>query len=234
MSLTILSAKELLTIEQRLNYKFNDSSLLEQALTHCSYLNEHKDIAKSNERLEFLGDSVLGLIISEYLYEVRPHQSEGELSSFRAKLVQAAACALYLKKLNISDYLLVARGETLHGKELSNSVLADLFEAIVAAIYLDKGLDAAKNFLFKNFASDFDQILNQPQDNWKTILQEFCQKIYHTSPIYEIISEKGPDHNKIFEVTVSIENKVVGTGFGKSKKLAEREAASFALKKLNY
>lgn len=231
MQILALFRGQLEKIEERLGYKFQDLSLLEQSFVHKSFLNEHMELVKgSNERLEFLGDSVLGLIISEFLYQKFPEYTEGALSELRARLVESKALQNYIEKLNISSHLIKGKGES--REENKASLVADLFEAIVGAIYLDGGYENVKSFLFNNFQTEFEATMGAPSRNWKTELQDFAQKKYATKPIYRIVHEEGPDHAKIFHVTVSILEVDRGFGVGTSKKQAETNAAEQAISKV--
>jgi len=221
-------------IESKLGYQFQDKNLLALAFVHRSFVNENRDITNEhNERLEFLGDSVLGLIISEYLYKYLPSCPEGELSCLRSRLVEASACMGYIQKLDVEEYILMGRGEKRNDGRGRESILADLFEAVVGAIYLDGGLEATQRFLFKTFSQDFHTILSEPERNFKAMLQDFTQKKHQQTPIYDVIEESGPDHNKVFTVAVTIDNQEVGRGQGPSKKEAQQNAAMSALKYFN-
>ncbi|MCB1136566.1 MAG: ribonuclease III [Chlamydiia bacterium] len=220
-------------IERNLGYRFQDRSLLAQAFVHRSYVNEHKDIGDGhNERLEFLGDSVLGLIVADYLYRYLPNTPEGELSHLRSRLVEASCCVSYVEALGIEHYVLLGKGERLNQGRGRDSIRADLFEALVGAIYLDGGLDAARGFIFKNFSKQIDAVMRQPMRNWKAELQDYSQKRYHEAPSYTILNESGPDHQKTFEVSVTMNGEEVGRGMGSSKKEAQQIAASDALERL--
>jgi len=219
-------------VEEKLNYAFQKPHLLILALTHRSYINENDDTKKHNERLEFLGDSVLGLLIAEHLYTLFPAKSEGELSYLRSRLVEAQSCVTYLRKLDINSYVLLGKGERAKGGCSKDSILADLFEAIIGAIYVDGTIDAARQFLFHNFADEIEAIIQKPLNNWKALLQDLCQKKYHQTPTYFVIKESGPDHQKTFHIAVSIENQTIGEGIGHSKKEAQQAAAKHALAKL--
>lgn len=219
-------------IESKLDYKFKDPSILALAFVHRSFINENKAVSQHNERLEFLGDSILGLIAAEYLYKVLPNTAEGDLSYLRSRLVEASSCVTYVLKLDIASYLLMGRGEQMNDGRGRDSLLADLFEAIIGAIYLDGGLEAARNFIHKNFSKEFEQILETPLKNWKALLQDYCQKKHQKPPVYKVISEAGPDHSKKFKVTVFLDNLELGQGEGSSKKEAQQASAEDAMTKL--
>lgn len=218
-------------IEQLINYCFKDKSLLSLAFIHRSYVNENKEsVPHHNERLEFLGDSVLGVLIAEYLYRYLPSTPEGELSYLRSRLVEADSCVKYIQKLKIERYLLLGRGERMNDGRGRASIMADLFEALIGAIFIDGGLDAAKRFLFKNFSKDIESILQTPERNWKALLQDYTQKNFQEAPLYKVLSEEGPDHSKNFKIVVIVNGSEVGLGEGHSKKEAQQEAAKLALK----
>ena len=219
-------------LENKLEYKFNNPSLLLQAITHSSYANEMKMSKESNnERLEFLGDAVLELITSEYVYNKYKDLPEGDLTKLRAGMVCEQTLSSCAKDLNIGDFLLLGKGEDNSGGRTRDSILSDALEAIIGAIYLDGGFTSAKEFVQK-------KILNQIEDkelffDSKTILQEIIQNENHKQKIrYKLISEEGPDHNKSFTIALYVGNKQYGCGVGRTKKAAEQEAALQAIKKL--
>lgn len=220
-------------IEAKIGHKFKNKELLALSFVHRSFVNEHRDVHDHNERLEFLGDSVLGLIIAEFLFLKLPDTSEGQLSYLRSRLVEAATCVSYVQKLDIEQYLLLGKGEKLNYGRGRTTILADLFEAVIGAIYLDSGIEGAKQFLFSKFSDDIQQIVAHPLHNWKAILQDWCQRSFGHPPEYHVVSEAGPDHSKIFQVTVSINERILGQGGGASKKEAQQAAAQDALRQLN-
>lgn len=220
-------------IETIIDYTFKDRTLFILPFIHRSYANEHKELEEHNERIEFLGDSVLGLIISEHLYLTFPDIPEGELSYLRSRLVEAESCVSYINKLAISKYLLLGKGEKLNAGRGRDSILADFFEALVGAIYVDGGIEAAKKFIFGHFSSEIKAILGTPIRNWKALLQDYCQKKFQISPSYAIVEESGPDHNKRFKVLVSLGNDELSFGHGSSKKEAQQDAAKDALFLIN-
>ncbi|MEM1282467.1 MAG: ribonuclease III [Chlamydiota bacterium] len=222
----IHNAKE---IEAKLGYDFKDRSLLALAFIHRSYVNENREVREHNERLEFLGDSVLGLLIAEYLYKYLPTTPEGELSYLRSRLVEASSCMLYVQKLDVEKYVLLGKGERMNDGRGRDSILADLFEGIIGAIFLDGGIDAAAAFLFKNFTHEINEILKTPLSNWKAMLQDYCQKKYHITPVYEVIDQSGPDHSKTFTIAVIVNEEQLGVGTGSSKKEAQQGAAENAM-----
>ncbi len=226
--------KNIPEIESRLGYAFRDKRLLEIAFTHRSFINEYRDLTSvHNERMEFLGDSVLGMIISAYLYQLDPKMPEGELSLLRSRLVEASACASYTNQLAVGDYLLLGKGERIHATRGRDSMHANLFEAIVGALYLDGGLESAKHFLFDHFGTAFADLIASPTKNWKADLQDYTQKVHGNTPEYRVLSEEGPDHAKTFAVAVFIEGEKAGQGEGNSKKEAQQLAAKEAMEQLD-
>jgi len=218
-------------IEESIDLAFNNKEILLLSFIHSSYANEHKFLKGHNERLEFLGDSVLNFIVSSYLYDELSTYSEGKLSYLRSILVNVISCAKYYKILNLQDYLLLGKGEQQikRGKE---TIFADAFEAFMGAIYLDKGFDVAKEFLIKNFENYFKQVIEHPDIDYKSQLQHFTQKIYHNQPKYKLLKIQGPEHQKVFHMVVIINNEEIAHGIGSSKKQAEQIAAKKAFKKL--
>lgn len=220
-------------IEQKIGYTFKNHQLMALAFVHRSFINENRNITFHNERLEFLGDSILGLLIADHLYQHLPETPEGELSYLRSRLVEASSCVSFIQKLKIEEYLLLGKGERLNDGRGRDTILADLFEALIGAIYLDGGIESAKAFLFNNFIQEINSILAKPLRNWKALLQDFCQKQFQQTPTYSVLKECGPDHKKEFEISVSIKNKVLGKGMGSSKKEAQQAAAENALSNPN-
>lgn len=221
------------SIEKILGYTFRNPKLLALAFVHRSFANENKDVAEHNERLEFLGDSVLGLVISDYLYRHLPETPEGELSYLRSRLVEAASCMQYLIKLGIEDRILLGRGERMNEGRGRDSIYSDLFEAIVGAIYLDGGIDPARKFIFESFAEEITSIIKTPQRNYKAQLQDWSQKKYQQTPFYEVLEETGPDHSKMFNIRVLVQGREMGFGTGSSKKIAQQAAAEQAMKQID-
>ena len=218
-------------LEQRLGYTFRNRKLLEHALTHSSYANENrKDGLTSNERLEFLGDSVLGFVVASYLFETYPERPEGELTKLRAALVCEKSLATAAAKLNLGAALLLGHGEEHGGGRKSSSITADAMESVLAAAYLDGGLEAASGIIHRLILSAGIPDL-QDQD-YKTRLQELVQREKNQQLSYQLTGESGPDHDKHFSVAVLLNDKVVGCGEGRSKKHAEQAAAAAAIEKL--
>lgn len=220
-------------IEAVLGYTFQHKTLIMMAFIHRSYANENRQIEISNERLEFLGDSILGVLIAEYLYRNLPDVPEGELSSLRSRLVDASSCVKYVLKLDLHKHVLLSRGECINGGRGRETILADLFEAIIGAIYLDGGFAAAQQFFFSHFKTDVDAFRITPLRNYKALLQDYCQKHYQYTPSYKVLEEKGPDHIKVFKLSVLIHDREIGYGEGSSKKEAQQAAAADALSKLS-
>ena len=221
-------------ISKKISYEFNNIGLLNEALTHSSYANENKKRnIQHNERLEFLGDSVLGIVISDYLYKNLSASQEGELTKIRASIVCEPSLANSSIELCMGKYLMLGKGEEVTGGRERISILADTFEAVIGAIYLDGGLENAKMFILSNLKNTIkDAIEGRIFQDYKTHLQEIIQSKGNDKIEYEVIDEKGPDHNKIFYVQVKIGGEVIGKGSGKSKKEAEQKAAKEALKKV--
>ena len=213
------------------DYTFQDKHLLQNALTHSSYANENRDRgAKSNERLEFLGDSVLGLICARHLYAEYKHLPEGELTKLRAAIVCEASLHEFALRINLGDRLLLGRGERVGGGSKRPSVLADAVEAVLAAIYLDGGMEAAQGFILDFIKRKAEEVVkNHRVMDYKTTLQEIVQKNHEEVLSYRLKSESGPDHDKRFVMEVLINSNVLAEGTGHSKKLAEQAAAKAAL-----
>lgn len=216
-----------------LDLKFKDPKILEQVFFHRSYLNEVKTILESNERLEFLGDSILSLVVSFYLYQTRPQDSEGELTNLRAFVVKTKSLAQAAQKLTLGSYLHLSKGEELGGGRENPQLLANTYEALLGAVYLDSGLDAVKKVIERTLLPLFaSEIKSGPPKDAKSSLQEIVQEKYKQSPNYKILETKGPDHAKKFLVAVYIKGKEYGRGGGNSKQVAEEESATQALSRL--
>lgn len=229
-----MQQKKLSLLEESLTYKFRNKELLLEAITHKSYLNELKAKERhDNERLEFLGDAVLDLVMSEYLTSKQQGFHEGELSKMKARIVSKPTLCTVAMRLQIGSYLLLSKGEELtHGRKKS-SLLADSLEAIIAAIYLDGGLDSVRRFILDKFEIEMTELFRPDLSfDYKTELQEVCQKDFETLPAYSVACEYGPDHQKVFEVELRIKDRLFGMGSGKSKKEAEQVAAKKALERL--
>lgn len=219
------------SLEKRLGYKFNNVKYLKNALIHSSYANEVRGDTHSNERLEFLGDSVLSIIVAEHIFNKYPNMPEGELTKLRASLVCEKSLCVFSRELGIGDYLLLGNGEDKNGGRERDSILADAFEAVLAAIYIDGGFNAAKKHVLNTVLRDFEHHSDEDSfKDYKTVLQEIIQRNPEESVSYILIDESGPDHDKIFTVEVHLNSNVIGCGKGKSKKQAEQMAACQALK----
>ncbi len=218
-------------LEKQIGYSFQHKELLTQALTHSSYSNEHR-LGKlaNNERLEFLGDAVLEIVTSEFLYKKYPDKPEGELTKLRASIVCEQTLAFCTRKLNLGSYLLLGRGEDMTGGRERASVTSDAMEAMIGAIYLDGGFASAKEFIYRFVLDDIEHM--QLFFDSKTILQEIVQGQLECEPVYELVGEEGPNHNKKFLVRVLIKGQPYGMGSGRTKKAAEQEAAYEAIIRL--
>ena len=218
------------SIEHKIGYKFRNSLLLAEALTHPSLAYETQRPHFDNQRLEFLGDAVLQLVLTEHLYQQFPQFSEGHLTKLRSRLVSRDALEGYSNRFNLGDFLLMGKGEEASGGRKRASTLADAFESLVGAVYLDGNFEAAKAFILRYCREELEQIVEAPDEvNPKGQLQEILQSITPTSPQYQIVSEDGPDHCKVFVSEVLWEGHNLGQGTGNSKKAAEIAAAVTAL-----
>ena len=219
------------TLSTKLNVQFSNINLLHQALTHTSYANECKNSTiMHNERLEFLGDAVLDVIVSEYLFRQLKNLPEGELTKARAVVVCEPTLARCSAELGIGEYLYLGKGEASSGGRERTSILADAFEAIIGAIYMDSGFENSACFVLRELQADLLLVVRgEYVKDYKTLLQEVVQKNTDSKIVYEIIDESGPDHHKMFKVAVLVNAKQLGTGLGKSKKEAEQLAANQAL-----
>lgn len=222
-----MSKESIAVLEEKTGHKFKNIEYLEIAVTHSSYANERGKGVKYNERQEFLGDAVLSIIVSDYLYR-STHLSEGDLTKLRASIVCEKSLCGFAQSIGLGSYLLLGRGEANSGGTQRPSILADAFEAVIAAIYLDGGMEPAKAFVIR-FVEDM--LENEPGGfrDYKTILQEIVQKNPQEILSYVLVDESGPDHDKRFEVEVHLNSNVIGRGVGRSKKAAEQQAAKEAL-----
>ena len=223
-------------LELKIKIKFNDKNLLNNVFIHRSYLNEHKSsLLKSNERLEFLGDSVLSLITSVYLFKNYPNLKEGDYTEIKSAIVKMDSLAEAAKKIDLSNYLLLSKGEEKGAGRTNNNIMADCFEALIAAIFLDQNFEAAYlfvvNFLFKD---KLDYLLkNNLYLSAKSKLQELIQGKYKMTPLYKVLEANGPEHKRVFKIGVYFNNKKLGEGIAPSKKEAEEEAAKKAFENLH-
>ncbi len=221
-------------LEKKLNYTFRDPGLLGEALSHSSYANEHRSAGlRSNERLEFLGDSVLGFVTAEFLFLQHPDLPEGDLTRIRAALVCEQSLYEVARKLDLGRYLKLGRGEEAGGGRERTSILADATEAVFAAVYLDGGIGAASTLIHRVLLdAEKEEVVEERRRDYKTVLQELVQRQADQVLTYRMIGEEGPDHDKTFLAEVLLNGTQVGTGSGHSKKEAEQSAAKAALRKL--
>lgn len=230
----MIKSENLYNLMKKINYFFKNENILLEALTHRSYLNEHSfSNLRDNERLEFLGDSVMDLIISEYIYKNNLKSNEGELSKIKSQLISEAVFSSISRDLNLGSYIFLSNGECLNGGRERDSILGDAFEALVGAIFEDSDYLNTKKVvlnLFENKIVNMDKI--EGISDYKTELQELTQLKYKVIPVYELISESGPDHDKEFEIEVKIANKSYAIAKDKSKKKAEKQAAKLAIRKI--
>lgn len=220
-------------LEKKIGFVFKNKNLLKNAFIHRSYLNEHKDFkGDSNERLEFLGDAVLSIVVSRFLFVKLPESTEGNLTTLRAALVRTETLAKVAERLVLGTYLFLSKGEEDSKGRNNSSTMANTFEALVGAIYLDSGMDSAEVFIQKTILSNWQHLAESATQDNKSKLQEFLQRQSHKSPLYKQLTAWGPDHAKKFEIGVFLEDKMLGSGKGKNKQEAAQNAASDALSKL--
>ena len=221
------------TLQKKIGFSFSSKTLLKTAFVHRSYLNEHKKYkGPSNERLEFLGDAALSIVVSTFLYEKLPNATEGKLTTSRASLVRTETLAKIATSLSLGKHLVLSKGEEDTGGRENPSILANTFEALVGAIYLDQGIAKVEEFLKKTVLSDWKSLIESAVPDNKSKLQEFVQRKYHVSPIYKLISSWGPDHARQFEIDVFVGEKKMGRGTGNNKQSAAQNAAKDALTRL--
>ena len=224
-----MSSRDLSILEEKLGYKFKNRKFLEIGVTHSSFANETKEHVPYNERQEFLGDAVLSIIVSDYIFENYTKLPEGELTKLRASLVCEKSLCGFSNELEMGSFLRLGHGEELMGGRERPSILADAFEAVLAAIYLDGGIEPATKVVLRFVKKALEHVENAPFKDYKTLLQEIVQKNPEESLTYVLVGESGPDHDKRFEVNVMLNSNVIGHGIGKSKKAAEQHAAKEAL-----
>ena len=219
-------------LETAIGYRFHTITLLQNALAHSSYANErwHNSLM-SNERLEFLGDSILGMLVADYLYRTFPNRPEGELTRMRADMVCERALAKIASQIGLGEHLLLGKGEEQGGGRGRDSILADAVESVIAACYLDGGMEAAKGFI-NRFVLTRVPVSGLANADYKTALQELVQQKRNQSLVYALVGESGPDHDKVFWVELTLNGSLIGRGSGGSKKRAEQEAARVALEAL--
>ncbi len=226
--------KDLASLEESIKHVFDDKGLAAEALTHKSYSHEDQDNDHPhNERLEFLGDAILGAVISSHLFNLFNKYSEAMLSKMRSYVVQESTLAEVAQNLNIGRYLLLGKGEESSGGRKKPSLLANAFEALVAAVYLDGGIDKASDFILNSIGTKITEHADKGLIvDFKTRLQEVTQSRFSLLPVYRVTMEKGPEHEKVFEVTLLVNDKTLGKGIGRTKKAAEQMAAQESLKKI--
>lgn len=231
-----MALPDLAVLEQRLGVRFRDRALLEQALVHRSFLNESgEQSTASNERMEFLGDAIVGLIAAQHLYSLEPPLSEGEMTTVRAALVRGETLARWARSLDLGTYLFMGRGEVSQGGRDRPAILASTFEAVVAAIAIDGGYDRARDFVLGLLAPEAQRIITgRTAKDHKSHLQEILQSSRQVTPIYRVVETVGPDHNRTFFVEVLAEDEALGRGSGRSKQAAEQQAAREALLALGF
>lgn len=235
MKKDVLIVRPIEDLEKNLKYTFNNKSLLINATTHSSYANEHKSKSTSYERLEFLGDSILGFVSAEYLFESFPKMSEGELTKKRSSLVCEKSLCEFSKKLNVGSFIRLSYGELHSGGRDRPSILSDVFESIIAAVYLDSGdIEEAKKIILRFIIPAAKNRSQKPFKDYKTTLQEIIQQNPEEKLEYVLTGESGPDHDKHFTVEVHLNSNVIGKGGGRSKKDAEQQAAREALELMGY
>ena len=226
--------EQLAELQQKIGYQFRNPALLQKALTHSSYANERKKHGKNNERLEFLGDSVLSVIVAKHLFLTYKNIPEGELTKLRASLVCEKALDVFAARLSLGDYLKLGRGEEMTGGRQRPSILADAFEAVIAALYLDGGYEVAQKFVLSFIPKDLDIHQVGQLADYKTALQEIIQQNREEKVEYQMEAERGPDHAKVFTAVVLLNSNIIGRGEGSSKKQAEQNAAREALRLMGY
>jgi len=234
MPCNLLRKKELQKFERKAGLRFRDFGLLNLAFCHRSYTNEHQDQNENNEKLEFLGDSILGLVVSDYLFNSLPEKVEGDLARIKSFVVSEESLSELALSLEVDQYLLMGKGEENSGGRLKKAILADTMEAIFGAYYLDNGYKEASRFILSLLIPQIDKVLeNRHKRDFKTLLQEYCQKNFKAYPRYRLVKNSGPDHNKTFWIEVMVQDTAYGPGEGKNKKEAEQRAAAKAYLTLN-
>lgn len=226
--------KNVKLFEEKIGYVFKKKVLITEALTHSSFANEGKKHGVNNERLEFLGDSVLSIIIAEHIFAKYKSMPEGELTKLRASLVCESSLYEFAKKISLGEMLYLGKGEEMTGGRTRPSILADAFEAVLAAIYLDGGFESAREFVLGFVPNNLKTKKTNNHSDYKTALQEIIQKNREEKIEYMLVSESGPDHDKSFTVEVHLNSNIIGTGDGRSKKQAEQNAAKEALELMGY
>jgi ribonuclease-3 len=225
--------KELQLFEKHVGIRFRKLEFLNLAFSHRSYANEYGGNVDNNEKLEFLGDSVLGLVVSEYLFTILPDKAEGDLARVKSFVVSEDSLAEISRKIKVDNYILIGKGEEYSGGRNKKAILADCMEAIIGAYYLDSGFKAARSFVLKYLIPEINKVLeNRHKKDYKTLLQEYVQKQFKSYPRYSLVKKTGPDHDRTFWIEVRIDGKLYGPGKGKNKKEAEQNAAGLAYRTL--
>jgi ribonuclease-3 len=226
--------KELQLFQKQAGIHFRDPALLNLAFSHRSYANESGDSVDNNEKLEFLGDSVLGLAVAEYLFRRFPDKAEGDLAKIKSFVVSEDSLVIVARNLKIDNFILIGRGEEYSGGRSKKALLADATEAIIGAYFLDSGFKAANKFVMEQIVPEIDKVIeNRHRKDYKTLLQEYVQKRFKSYPRYALKKKTGPDHNKTFWIEVRVNNRLYGPGKGKNKKEAEQSAAEIAFKEIS-
>ena len=221
--------KELQLFEKHAGIRFRKMDFLNLAFSHRSYSNESSGNIDNNEKLEFLGDSVLGIVVSDYLFRIMPERPEGELARIKSFVVSEESLAGIAKSIKVDNYILIGKGEEYSGGRSKKAILADCMEAIIGAYYLDSGFKSVQNFILKYLIPEINKVLeNKHRKDYKTLLQELVQKKYKSYPRYNLVKKTGPDHDRTFWIEVKVKNDTFGPGKGKNKKEAEQQAAGIA------
>jgi len=227
-------AQQLLQLEEEVGINFHNLSWLDTAFTHRSYISEHPEVKESNERLEFLGDAAIGMAVGEYLFRKFPQFNEGQLSHIKSKVASRSCLARKARELKLGKYLLIGKGEEMTGGRRRSSLLANAFEAMIGALYLDQSWEITSAYIIRQLEKEIEKILEgKSEKDFKTLLQEYAQAHSGEIPVYRLLSQSGPEHRKIFSVAVLIKSKVYGKGKGRSKKKAEQLAARQAWEEFN-
>ena len=225
--------KELQLFEKHAGIRFRKIEFLNLAFSHRSFANETASDTDNNEKLEFLGDSVLGLVVSDYLFRIMPEKPEGDLARIKSFVVSEDSLAEIAKNIKVDNYILIGKGEEYSGGRSKKAILADCMEAIIGAYYLDSGFKTAQNFILRHMIPEVNKVQeNKHRKDYKTLLQELVQKQYKSYPRYNLVKKTGPDHDRTFWIEVKVKNDVYGPGKGKNKKEAEQQAAGLAYREI--
>jgi ribonuclease-3 len=225
--------RELLLFQKQINIRFRRIELLNLAFSHRSFANENPDRIENNEKLEFLGDSVLGLVVAEYLFAILPEKAEGDLARIKSFVVSENSLSQIAKDIRVDNFILIGRGEEFSGGRSKKALLADAMEAIIGAYFIDSGFEPSRKFILRYLIPEIDKVLaDKHQKDYKTLLQELVQKRFKSYPRYSLQKKTGPDHDKTFWITVQVNGTTYGPGSGKNKKEAEQSAAKSAFNAL--